>query len=347
MAVIQYTGLVNQIRGKVNGSVLNKSRTVNTVQKKQQPPKGGRGFQSEIRQDFSYAQRIWKDLTPSQQTSWQTAASFNPSRDRFGNQVVLSGYNQFIKARVFASYSFSLFSFDAYPAAAPTKIFDIVSISTPSFYNSGSGGTAFSAYIDDYSIGDVSGYGFIFDISLPVSSGVTSYHGRWVNVAGSDATNSIVTNIVQDLGVYYPMPVQGQRVLWRARLVHIQTGAVVVDQRGVFADWIYQPVIESFTAEPSSGAAPYIASVVFINKDSIDGINYSLRAYYRVASSSCPTALGINTYAQNVVDSIIASNIYVENNQVVIGDCQGFKLQIVREADGRVMQESVVYISNL
>lgn len=347
MAVIQYTGLVNQIRGKVNGSVLNRSRTVNTVQKKQQPPKGGRGFQSEIRQDFSYAQRIWKDLTPSQQTSWRTAASLNPSRDRFGNQVVLSGYNQFIKARVFASYSFSLFSFDAYPAAAPTKIFEIVSISSPSFYNSVSGGTAFSAYIDDYSIEDASGYGFIFDISLPISSGVTSYHGRWVNVAGSAATDSIVTNIVQDLGVYYPMPVSGQRVLWRARLVHIQTGAVVVAQQGVFTDWGYQPTVESFTVEPSSGLAPYVFTVVINNRESIDGVLYRFRVYYRIGVGNCPIASAINIFDAGITSLLLDTGAYTEPTNIAIGQCFGIKIQVERMADGRIVQESIAYVSNL
>lgn len=49
MAIIQYTAVVNQIRGKLNGSVFNKTKTGYTLQRKQQQSKGDRGFQSEIR----------------------------------------------------------------------------------------------------------------------------------------------------------------------------------------------------------------------------------------------------------------------------------------------------------
>lgn len=347
MAVIQYTGLVNQIRGKVNGSVLNKSRTVNTVQKKQQPPKGNRGFQSEIRQDFSYAQRRWKDLTSSQQNSWQVAASFNPARDRFGNQVILSGYNQYIKAFILARYSDSFVDNNAYPGAAPSAFFELYSLLTPAFYISESGGTAFSVYINDYDAPTVAGYGFIFDISLPVSSGVTSYHGRWVNVAGSGTVGGIVTALNQDLGVYYPMPVQGQRILWRARLVHIQTGAVVVAQDGVFTDWIYQPAIESFIVEPVTGVAPYVFRASFINKGSIDNVAYGLRFYYAQLEGACPIASAIVMSEQDVADSLLLTDSWVKPTDVLSGICFGGKLRVVRLADGATVQESVLYISNL
>lgn len=347
MAVIQYTALVNQVRGKLNGSVMNKSRTINTVQKKQQQPKGQRGFQPEIRQSFSYYQRVWKELTPVQQTSWQTAASFNPARDRFGNQVILSGYNQFIKAGVLSFYAGTPFSFNAYPAAAPTKAFEISDLLTPAFFYSESGGVGFSVYVNDYSIDPGAGYGFIFDISLPISGGVTSYHGRWVNVAGSVANDDIITNISQDLGTYYPMPAVGQRVLWRARLVHIQTGATVVEQQGTFTDIVFQPVIESFTVEPTSGTAPYTLSAVFSNKDYLNDVDYSLKSFVFTSLGICPVASGIVNNYQPIAVSILAIGYWVESDTVSVGDCRGYKLQIVREADGRVMQQSVVYVSNL
>ncbi len=347
MAVIQYTALVNQIRGKLNGSVMNKARTINTVQKKQQQPKGQRGYQSEIRQDFSYAQRLWKELTPTQQTSWQTAANFNPARDRFGNQVILSGYNQFIKARVFSSYAFTALSFNAYPGAAPTKVFEISSILYPTFSLSPSGGVEFSALINDYTLGEETGYGFIFDISLPISRGVTSYHGRWCNVTGSPANTGIVTNLAQDMGTYYPMPAAGQRVLWRARIVYIQTGSVVAEQQGTFDDWVSTPTIESFTVEPTSGAAPYVLSVSFSNKEFINDTDFSFKIYTGQSVGSCPTPLQIAAENVFIANQLLLNGYHVFSTTLDNGECFGCKAQIVRLSDDTVLQESVVYISNL
>lgn len=227
MAVVQYTAVVNQVRGKLNGSVFNKARTVNTLQRKQQQPVGARGFQSEIRNIFSSAQRRWKSLGISVQEQWQLTASSNPARDRFGNQVVLSGYNQFIKASVLAEYANAPQLTVPYTSPAPDNGFVIADFAAFSFSVASNGSTQIDinadAILDSYS----SAWGVILDVSMPISRGVTEYHGRWVNISGSVMTAqwSPIETVV--LGVKYPLPQVGQRVRFRWRLVHIPSGAVV------------------------------------------------------------------------------------------------------------------------
>lgn len=347
MAVIQYTGLVNQIRGKVNGSVLNKSRTVNTVQKKQQPPKGNRGFQQESRQDFSIGQRTWKELTPVEQTSWQQAADNNPSRDRFGNQVILSGYNQWLKAYMLGRYANWIISRSAYTAPAPAGDMDIYAIYNQEFFVNDEGGVSVNAYIEDYFYTDTPDYGITFDISLPVSAGVTSYHGRWVSVYGEAAPVGWNSNRPVNLGRYYPLPIAGQRVLWRARLIHFQTGAVVATQFGNLEDWVVRPVIESFVMNPSSGVPPYISEITFSNFDSIDGVAYTVKVFYHQSVGLCPTSDIISTETAAWADQILMYKNFGVAEGVPTGSCLGIKVQLIRLHDNAVVQESIAYVSNL
>lgn len=227
MAVIQYTGIVNDIRGKLNGSVFNKSRTISTLQRKQQQPRGSRGFQSEIRNIFSSAQRIWKTISSTNQERWATTAANNPSRNRFGDLVALSGYNQYIKASILASYGNTVLPSTPYQLPAPSnslgatevgQLAYLVSTSTPNLmeYN-----ISMDVLVTD---GE---FAYIFDVAPVVSTGVTTYHGRFSHVVGKVITdNSTVTGSV-NLGSKYPIPQSTTNIYVRHRLVHIASGAVV------------------------------------------------------------------------------------------------------------------------
>lgn len=226
MAVIQYTAVVNQVRGKLNGSVFNKSKTTNTLQRKQQQPRGNRGYQSEIRSIFSEIQRRWKSLSVVNQESWATCAINNPVRDRFGNLVSLSGYNQFIKASILNSYGNGANLTGAYSSPAPSNEISFFELNPPVYTATGSGVSINVA--GDVELGSYDGdWVALFEVSLPFSSGVTNYHGRFVSVVGRVMTSSWSLVGTYQLGRKFPLPQEGQRIIYRCRLVHRLSGAVV------------------------------------------------------------------------------------------------------------------------
>lgn len=230
MAIIQYTGIVNQIRGKLNGSVFNKARTVSTMQRKQQQAKGARGFQGEVRNFFSRYQRTWRTIGSGNQTSWQLTATNNPARDRFGDLVVLSGYNQFIKASMLAEYAGQTAPTTPYTSPAPPVDASNIFATSVVFSRSGTGATLFSGTINLDISGSDSDYGVIFDISIPVSTGVTTYHGRYTVVYGGNYSPTSVVLSGVNLGLSFPLPQTGQRMYSRARVVHTGSGAIVFEQ---------------------------------------------------------------------------------------------------------------------
>lgn len=230
MAVVQYSAIVNQLRGKLGGSVFNKSKNAFTLQKKQQQPKGSRGFQSEVRNFFAKFQRTWKTITASQRTQWGVTASNNPTRDRFGNQTILSGYNQYVKANMLAEYCNAVAPATPYTSPAPPFVVHSMSLGQVVFSISGTGVPQINANPSvDWDITS-SDYGYIFDISLPVSMGVTAYHGRFTNVSGGLTTTHSPAPFQTSLGSSYPLPQSGQLMFLRSRIVHIASGAVVYEE---------------------------------------------------------------------------------------------------------------------
>lgn len=227
MAIVQYTGIVNQIRGKVNGSVFNKSRNAFTLQRKQQQTKGSKGSQFEIRNIFSTIQRGWKNASETQQSDWQVAAQNNPARDRFGNQTILSGYNQYIKANILRWYANDEVSPAVVPTTAPTVTISNFSIFAIDFSRESNGNVncAFEFGFDS-SLIDVIGY--VAGISLPISRGVTNYYGRYVFINGGiiNTTNTEVVNSVT-LSNKYPIPQSGQQVQLRLRVFYYANGSIV------------------------------------------------------------------------------------------------------------------------
>ena len=235
MAIVQFTGIVNQIRGKLNGSVFNKARSVNTLQRKQQAPRRNVGNSSGPRNNFSQAQRSWKSLTISQRQQWATAAVNNPSRNRFGELVALSGYNQYIKSYIFA-LSVGINPVET-PVTTPAPDPDII-ISDWSQFDfslapSGRVEIEYNNILDSGWTG--AGMYVIMDIGFPVSAGVTTYYGTYQFVAGEELDGVTFISGEQILSSRYPLPQSGQQVYRRTRVVYIPNGAVVYTlvERGI------------------------------------------------------------------------------------------------------------------
>lgn len=228
MAVIQYSALINQMRGKLGGSVFNKSRNAFTLQRKQQQPKGSRGFQSEVRNFFSVFQRSWKSLTNAQRVNWRTCAQNNPTRDRFGNLTVLSGYNQFIKASMLAEYAGAALPTSPFTGAAPANLMELNSIDDGIFQQNADGSTTLILTVSVTTSVDGAPWYVLVDVSIPVSDGVMTYHGRWTHFNSAETTEDFtVIGSVQNLGDRYPMPSQDSKVFIRVRLLHATSGTVV------------------------------------------------------------------------------------------------------------------------
>lgn len=97
MAVIQYSALVTQLRGKLGGSQFNKGHAGYSLQRKSTPTIRQTPAQLAQRQNISIIQRGWALESPARQSEALQAAMANPVSNRLGQQVTLTGYNHYVK----------------------------------------------------------------------------------------------------------------------------------------------------------------------------------------------------------------------------------------------------------
>lgn len=97
MAVLQFSGLVSEVQGKLNGSVLSRGRSGNVIYNKPTQRKEPTTAKLGIRGGFSGASFYWNTLSPEQQADWATVSAAHQVTNRFGDLVTLSGFNYFKK----------------------------------------------------------------------------------------------------------------------------------------------------------------------------------------------------------------------------------------------------------
>lgn len=233
MAIVQYTGAVNQIRGKLNGSVFNKSRNAFTLQRKQQPKKSLTTAQAEKRSQFGSVQRRWQNLSPIERETAQASAFNNPTRDRFGNEVVLSGYNHWVKNNIIRLQIDEAVLGQMQVTPATPVNYEMESFSLEFEVN-------LQGLLNVLVIADVTPtvtnnqhVAFLCYISKPVSRGITNYTGRWYSVAwniygaGSFEPPSQEFYFQSEAGINYPLPQPGQQIFVKIDAWQYDRGAKI------------------------------------------------------------------------------------------------------------------------
>jgi len=97
MARVQFSAIVNSVRGKVGGSVFQRNRSGFSFKNSA----SGVNRQSE-KQIFSRSnvvkvQTAWRQMSSTERNAWQLFANFNPVYNRNNKNVFLNGYQLFMK----------------------------------------------------------------------------------------------------------------------------------------------------------------------------------------------------------------------------------------------------------
>lgn len=87
--------------GSLNGSAVRRSRYGLVLQNKASGLQSNTTALGVRRSVFASIAFAWNLLDPSEKAQWQTYAKENPQTDRFGNPIILSGYNYFVKIQNF------------------------------------------------------------------------------------------------------------------------------------------------------------------------------------------------------------------------------------------------------
>lgn len=98
MAKINFGAVATDARGKLKGVVYSKNRSGSYVRGKVTPVNPVSSYQQATRNTFSILSKNWSHLlTAAQRQSWVNFANLFPINDIFGNSIVLTGLNAYLK----------------------------------------------------------------------------------------------------------------------------------------------------------------------------------------------------------------------------------------------------------
>ena len=97
MAKIKFSALVQEMRNKLNGSVLSKNRYGNYVRNKTTPVNPRTAAQQAVRARLSTVSTAWRGLTSAAREGFTALAASHPFTDIFGDQKILDGKAMFSK----------------------------------------------------------------------------------------------------------------------------------------------------------------------------------------------------------------------------------------------------------
>ena len=92
MALIKLTAIVDNISGKLNGTVFAKNKGGHYMRSKSMPSNPKTSFQTAVRARFGAIAQLWGALTQAQRNAWNAMASEFPYRNRLGDTKILSGF---------------------------------------------------------------------------------------------------------------------------------------------------------------------------------------------------------------------------------------------------------------
>lgn len=92
MALIKLTAIVDNISGKLNGTVFSRNKGGHYMRSKSMPFNPRTSFQNAVRARFGAIAQLWGALTEAQRDAWRAMASEFPYRNRLGDTKILSGF---------------------------------------------------------------------------------------------------------------------------------------------------------------------------------------------------------------------------------------------------------------
>jgi len=211
--VVTGAGIAN-ISGSIGGTTFARNKSGAYIRNRTVPVNPNTVRQSDIRANMSNVSRKWSDsASAAQRLAWEVFAQNMPQSNRVGQQITLSGFNQFVKSNVAGSNAGLIPYLDA-PATF------VLPGEDPSLSAAGSEATQNIAitFDDTFEWLDLDNAAMIIQVGIPQNPSVTFFNGPWRH-AGIIAGN-LASPPTTPASLASPWPiVENQRLFVRARII--------------------------------------------------------------------------------------------------------------------------------
>ena len=214
MALIKLTAIIDQISGKLNGTVFARNKGGNYVKGLSKPTNPQTSHQQTVRNRFSYISKEWRNLTEEQRQSWREIARVRPVKNRLGEDRFLSGFQWFQKINVN-----STLAGDGFRETPPP----LVRFPYPKKMN-----TNLSNFPHDFLLqlevtaGNPDTCSVLIFATPIISKGIFNFHSRLKLIADTPLSNLITPNYYNILFYYvsrYHMPLSPGRIGFAFKII--------------------------------------------------------------------------------------------------------------------------------
>lgn len=213
MASVKWSGLVSEVKGVLNGSILSVGYGGQTIRNRRSQIGAISAAWSLSRSRLQYVSGIWRGLTSLQQQAWNDAAPDFPYTNKFGNSVIPSGF------QLFCQQNSNLWFLALGPNTAPSGPYSQDNLGTMRFSFPTPG--ALSLYYQSDGSGDQL---VVVYMSQALSKGKRTVPRYLRKIYSDYDVNSGTTNITADwTAVFGALPASG-RLFYRVCLIDARSG---------------------------------------------------------------------------------------------------------------------------
>lgn len=225
MALIKLTAFLDNISGKLNGTIFARNRGGHYVRSKSNPTNPRSVAQMNVRAMFGMIAALWRGLTQGQRDGWDAVAQDFPYQNRLGDTKILSGFALHQKLNQ------NLALINESPIASPPQPIRVISIGEP-VLNVSIGSDLPLTTLMSPGDGDAK---FLIYATAPLSHGVKNFQNRLRLIAvDTQASVGNGSKILQDYANTFGVPTAGQKIGVAIRAVMEDTGQASVMRSSSF-----------------------------------------------------------------------------------------------------------------
>lgn len=215
MAKIKLSGIVSEMRGKLNGSVFSKNRGGAYMRTKVTPVNPQSLAQGLVRSTLTNLSQAWRGLTDAQRASWNGAVSGFTGTDIFGDVKTPSGINLYNKLNL------NLASIGVAPISAPPSAVSVGYVSDLDLAADASANTIAATFT---AIGGTVGQTVVVEATAGVSAGKNFVKSEFRKI-GTFAGNATSPQAIGAMYVArFGAMTAGKKVFVRLKFIDNATG---------------------------------------------------------------------------------------------------------------------------
>lgn len=215
MALIRFGGGIVEMRGSIGGTVYSRNRSGAIARARVTPVNPQTPRMSAIQAIIAQVTAAWANLlSDAQRAAWAVFADNVPSKNKLGEEISLSGFNQYVKSNTVLLNA-------GLAVIADAPILFTLPGEDPTFATEVDAGTGIISVVFDDTrdwVGEDTS-GLVVQMGIPVSPGINFFDGPWRH-AGVILGDGTTPPTSPDVTISVPFEVgDGQKVFTRGKVV--------------------------------------------------------------------------------------------------------------------------------